>query len=121
MSKGFLTDRKQVESYVESELAHAPPSGWTVSRPNSARLWWVIKKASVPAGEWFDQEYSVHVSEDLAWFIVTYGNNDIGMGSLAQEFQTARLITKSSLQQYSLRSCVQFVMQYCKPNEWGYT
>ena len=121
MSKGFLTDRTQLEKYVESELGHATPPGWKFSRRDSARLWWTIKKVSVPPGEWFDQEYSVHVSDDLQWFIVTYGNSDVGIGSLSQEFQNARVISKSSLEHYPLRSCVQFIMQHCKPNEWGYT
>jgi hypothetical protein len=37
------------------------------------------------------------VSEDVHWFIVTYGNKDIGPGSLQQEFQNARSEMETAL------------------------
>ena len=117
----FSAERRKVEEYVQRELHQATPSGWRYSRPRPERLWWTIKKVSIPAGEWPDQEYSLQVSDDLQWFIVTYDNCDIGPGSLDQEFQTARVISAASLERYSLGSCVQFIIEHCKPNQWGYT
>ena len=112
--------RRQMEEYVESELRQAVPSGWTW-QPNCGRLWWTIRRVAIPPGEWPDQEYDVHVSEDLAWLIVTYDNCDVGCGSLCQEFQQARVISASSLKRYPLGSCIHFILEHCKPNEWGYT
>jgi hypothetical protein len=121
MSSKDLANRRQVEEYVERELREAAPPGWKCIRPDPGRLWWSIKKTANPAGEWSDQEYGLHVSDDLRWFIVTYENHDIGPGSLDQEFQKARVISASSLERYRLGSCIQFIMQHCKPNQWGYT
>lgn len=116
-----LKNRKQVEEYVERELSEGTPQGWKWNRPDREKLWWTIEKLSIPPGEWHNQEYSLHVSEDLCWFIMTYENNDIGCGSLSQTFQKARTISVSSLEYYPLRSCLEFIVENCKPNEWGYT
>ena len=121
MSSKPLTDRRQVEEYVERELREATLPGWKCMRADPGRLWWSIKKTSISPGEWPEQEYGLHVTDDLHWFIVTYENHDVGPGSLQQEFQKARVISSSSLEHYPLGSCIQFIVEHCKPNEWGYT
>ena len=63
-----FADRKQIESYVESTLREAIPDGWISERSNPARLWWTIKRTSIPSGEWDLQDYHLHVSEDLQWY-----------------------------------------------------
>ena len=114
-------DRSEVEAYVEGALRQATAEGWAFERGNSTRLWWTIKRVSIPPDEWFWQDYHLHVTEDLQWFMVTYGNNDIGPGSLDQELQCARVISTESLAVYSLSDCIRYVITHCKPNEWGYT
>ena len=114
-------DRNQLEEYVERELREATPSGWRWFRKERGRLWWTIERTSIPVGEWSTQEFDLHVSEDLDWLMVTYGNKDIGPLSLQQEFQNARIIQAPSLERFPLRSCIQFIIERCKPNEWGYT
>ena len=106
---------------MERELGKATPPGWKWVRPEPGRLWWCIEKTAIQEGEWGMQDFSLQVSDDLRWFIVTYGNNDMGCGSLDQALQKARVISTSSLGQYSLGSCIQFIVEHCKPNEWGYT
>lgn len=113
--------RRQVEEYVERELRASMSPGWAWDRPDAGRLVWLITKTEVPAGEWPMQEYGLHVSDDLHWFIASYGNQDVGAGSLAQAFQTARVIPSTTLAHYPLRACLRFLMQHCHPNEWGYT
>lgn len=117
----LFENRKQAEDYVAHQLRDGIPEGWTWTRPDPRRLWWLIKRTFIPPGEWPDQDYGLIVSEDLHWFFLTYGNHDIGPGTLPQEFQAARVISAPSLETYPLAACVRFMVQHCKPNEWGYT
>lgn len=99
-------DRNQVEAYVEGALREGTPEGWAFERSSKTRLWWTIRRVSIPPGEWGWQDYHLHVTDDLHWFMLTYGNNDIGLGSLPQELQTARVISAISLRVYSLADCI---------------
>ena len=113
----------EVEAYVDAELGVAMGlvSGWHVTRPYQAPLTWVIEKTAFAPGEWSPKDFQLHISADFEWFIFTYGNNDIGPGSLDQEFQLARVIPTASLDRWSLRDCIRYALDHCKPNEWGYT
>jgi hypothetical protein len=117
----LFRDRSQVEAYVEGALRQGVPEGWASERNSTTRLWWTIRRVSVPPGEWSWQDYRLHVTDDLHWFILTYGNNDIGPGSLPQELQTARVVSARSLEVFPLSECLRYVIAHCKPNEWGYT
>lgn len=121
LSGESIINRRQIEEYVERELGGTTLPGWALVRSDPNRLWWSIKKKTIPTGEWPYQDYGLHVSDDLRWFIVTYGNTDVGLGSLGQEFQQARVISAQSLKQYPLAACLQFMLEKCPPNEWGYT
>lgn len=114
-------NRREAENYVDAAFRQALTEGWSFERSSPERLWWTIKRDSVPPGEWSWQDYHLHVSEDLQWFMLTYGNNDIGPGSLGQELQCARIISARSLAHYPLSECIRYVVLRCKPNEWGYT
>ena len=113
----------EVGSYVDTELSEVMRlvPGWRVARPYQAPLTWIIEKVALAADEWPSQDLQLHVSADLERFILTYGNDDVGSGNLAQEFQLARVISRSSLDRWPLRECVRFALQNCKPNQWGYT
>ena len=106
---------------MESELRRGTPEGWVSERNSTTGFWWTIKRVSIPPGEWSWQDYHLHVTDDLHWFMLTYGNNDIGCGSLDQELQKARVISARSLDRYPLGDCIRYVIAHCKPNEWGYT
>jgi len=114
-------DRSQVEAYVEEALREATPDGWTFKRSSSTRLWWTLERIQIPPGEWNVQEYDLHVTEDLHWFILAYGNSDHGGLSLRQVLQTAMVISVESLQVFPLSDCIRYIIGNCKPNEWGYT
>lgn len=117
----LFAGRSQVEAYVEGALREATPEGWTFERSSSTDLWWTIRRVSIPPGEWDWQDYHLHVTGDLHWFILTYGNDDRGLISLSQALQSARVIPASSLEVFSLSDCIRYVITHCKPNEWGYT
>lgn len=106
---------------MEAELRAAMSPGWAWDRPEASRLAWRITKTDIPAGEWGMQEYDLHVSDDLHWFIATYGNRDVGGATVHSLFQTARVIPADALGPCPLSACLRHLMQSCQPNEWGYT
>lgn len=120
MAGGAFTNRRQIEEYVESELRQTVPCGWSVVRDDPGRLWWRIKKILIHPGEWPDKDYSLVVSDDFQWLILTYGNCDVGPPR-DNALQKAMVISASSLKYYGLSECIDFIFNRCEPNEWGYS
>jgi hypothetical protein len=102
---------------VDDELKNLP-SNWKASRRDQA---WQIEKIVIPAGEWPNQDYWLSYSADLSLFVMTCGNVDMGVGSLDQRLQTARILDLVDVRSYGLSRCMLHVIEHTKPNEWGYT
>jgi hypothetical protein len=132
-SRSFPT-RSQIEDYVGAELKRGISSGWRIVRNDRTRLWWTLERVSIPQGEWPTQDFSLLVSDDLQWFILTHGNCDVGCGGLGHALLDAMVISASSLRlpsvgidasvgslRFQLSDCIRFVIEHRKPNEWGYT
>jgi len=121
--------REEADEYITSELARATPAGWKVERfpdpglplPAVPRLSWRVFRTQFPEGQWSDQDYGIRLSASLEFVIFTHGNNDIGPGSLAQSLQRARVIEAWEVRRYGIAACLEHVMSFCKPNEWGYS
>ena len=114
--------RAAVEKYIETEISSSLPDGWTARRSTHERSVWFIKKDLPGPGEWGVQEYGVRACPELGSVIFTYGNSDHGAGvDLSQSLQPARIISLENLERHGLEKCFAFLLENCKPNEWGYT
>jgi hypothetical protein len=121
MNQRIPCDRIRVQKYVEYELSKTLPDGWEFSKPETENLWWIISPKEVRDGEWNNQDYSLQISEDLNWFIITHGNCDVGVYNLNHDLQNAVVIKRSGVERWTLGACIQHVLKNCKTNEWGYT
>lgn len=117
----FFKSSQEAERYVSHELEVAVPKDWRIVRQDRKPLSWVLEKAELSSGEWPNQDYCVWVTTDLAFVIITHGNNDVGPLSLHQVLQNALVIESVMMREFSLAECVHFLFATKKPNEWGYT
>jgi hypothetical protein len=129
--KAETDSRRALVLEIEARLADALPDGWKFERitrdyddPRNPLppLWWNLKKSKTLPPEHFCQDFGLHISDDLQWLLLTYGNTDIGPGTTVQQnFVPARVIRFSKLEAYPLKSLIDFAFQNLPPNQWGYT
>ncbi len=108
-------------AYVQEELEHGVPAGWSFSPAEGTTLGWLIEKREVKAGEWPTQDFQLFLSMDLQFLHITFGNDDAGPLSVRHCLLNAKVIPTTSLRFFPLRALLREVFAQCAPNEWGYT
>ena len=117
LDEPFFRSREEADAFVTRELAQTVPQGWRVNRPLDERLTWVIQKVELEPGEWFDQDYTLRVSDGLDFVIFTCGNSDEGPFCLRHVLLNALVIESVMLRAFSLSDCLRFLFAGQKPNQ----
>lgn len=109
---------RELEKYVEDQLATGLPSNWAYRRGEHPLAWHIEPQVRTDkvAGT---VDYILEVSGDYRYFIFYYGNSDAGI--CIRFLSTAMVMTSEHLRRYPLAKAVNEVIERCQVNTWGLT
>ena len=110
---------KEMAAYVEEQLAAVVPDGWSWYRERFSLRWRI--EATSARRHAPTEDYWLHVSADLKWVMIFFGNSDAGAFSLSQELMNAKVIRVEAFDIFPLSTVVGEVMLTCEHNSWGLT
>jgi hypothetical protein len=121
MREGFewlipFNDANELAELVEKALQDNLPSNWGWSRWEDEQLRWAIEPDVHDRDQWDEVEYSLFVTSDLHFLIITHDNTDAGPLSPWHFAHRATVINACGTKLYGLETYLQEIFATCEPN-----
>ncbi len=114
-----FASENEVATYIEREVAEAIPDGWSFVRETRNPLVWKIIRSTTAEAP--PEDYRLRVTGDCQFFVLEYGNSDIGPFQLSNVLLNAKVIDADALDYFPLSRAISEVITKYPPNRWGLT